>query len=81
MRFLKTRAAISTLSVTLREPLPILGRTPGENPMAAAFRQAWRNFVGFLTTVIASLGILIPLGVVAFVAWVAYRRVRRKPVG
>ena len=81
MRFLKTRAAISTLSVTLHEPLPILGRTPGENPMAAAFRQAWRNFVGFVTTVIASLGVLVPLGVVAFVAWAAYRRVRRKPVG
>ena len=78
MRFLKTRSAISTLSVTLHEPFPILGRTPGENPLAVAVRQAWRNFVALVAGFIASLGVLIPVAVMAGLAWRAYRRVARQ---
>ena len=77
IRYLKTRAAISTLSVTVHEPMPILGQNPGDNPIVGAFKQAWRNFVGFVAWLIASLGVLIPLGVVLAGAWYAYRRVRR----
>ena len=77
LRYLKTRAAISTLSVTVHEPLPILGQNPGDNPIVGAFKQAWRNFVGFVAWLIASLGILIPLGVVLGAGWYVYRRVRR----
>ena len=76
LRFLKTRAAISTLSVTIHEPAPILGQSPGENPIAAALRQAWRNFVGFIAAAIAALGVLIPLGALAIVAWLVYRRIK-----
>jgi len=78
LRFLRTRAAVSTLSVTVHEPAPLLGQNPGENPIAAALRQAWRNFVGFIASLIASLGILIPLGVIAAAGWYLYRRARRK---
>ena len=77
IRYLKTRAAISTLSVTVHEPMPILGQNPGDNPIVGAFKQAWRNFVGFVAWLIASLGVLIPLGVVLGGGWYAYRRVRR----
>ena len=77
IRYLKTRAAISTLSVTVHEPMPILGQNPGDNPIVGAFKQAWRNFVGFVAWLIASLGVLIPLGVVLGGVWYAYRRVRR----
>ena len=77
LRYLKTRAAVSTLSVTVHEPTPILGQSPGENPIAAAIRQAWRNFVGFISAVIASLGVLIPLAALALAGWVIYKRVRR----
>jgi hypothetical protein len=76
LRYLKSRAAVSTLSVTVHEPLPILGQGPGQNPIVAAIRQAWRNFVGFISAGIALLGVLIPLGVLALVGWVVYRRVR-----
>ena len=76
LRFLRTRAAISTLSVTIHEPTPILGQSPGENPIAAAIRQAWRNFVGFTAAAIAALGVLIPIGVLAVVAWLLYRRIK-----
>ena len=77
MRFLRTRAAVSTLSVTVHEPFPLLGRATGDNPIVAAFKQAWRNFVGFVAWVIASLGVLIPVGVLLVAGWYLYRRFRR----
>ena len=78
MRYLKTRSAISTLSVTLHEPYPILGRTPGQNPIAVAVRQGWRNFVGFIAAIIASMGVLIPVVLLAVFAWAVYRRAARR---
>lgn len=78
LRFLRTRAAVSTLSVTVHEPFPILGQSPGQNPIIAALRQAWRNMVGFVSAVIASLGIFIPLGLLAALAWYLFRRFGRK---
>ena len=80
MRFLRTRAAVSTLSITVHEPAPILGQSPGDNPIVGALKQAWRNFVGFVAWFIASLGVLIPLGAVLAAAWYFYRRYRgRRP--
>jgi hypothetical protein len=76
LRYLKSRVATSTLSVTVHEPLPILGQGPGQNPIVAAIRAAWRNFVGFIAAAIASLGILIPLGVLALLGWIIYKRIR-----
>lgn len=77
LRFLRTRAAISTLTVTVHEPAPLLGQSPGENPIASALRQAWRNFVGFIAALIASMGVLIPLAALVAAAWVIYKRVKR----
>jgi hypothetical protein len=77
LRFLKSRVATSTLSVTIHEPFPILGQGPGQNPIVAAIRQAWRNFVGFIAAVIASLGVLIPLAALGLAGWVIYKRVRK----
>jgi hypothetical protein len=78
LRYLKTRAAVSTLSITVHEPVPILGQSPGRNPIAAAIRQAWRNFVGFIAACIASLGVVIPLGGLALAGWLGYRKFRGK---
>ena len=77
MRFLRTRAAVSTLSITVHEPVPILGQSPGDNPLVGALRQAWRNFVGFVAWIIASLGVLIPFGAIAAGLWYLYRRFKR----
>jgi hypothetical protein len=77
MRYLRTRAAMSTLSVTVHEPYPILGRAPGSNPIVAAFQQAWRNFVGFVAWFIASLGALVPAAVLGLIIRMVYRRVRK----
>jgi hypothetical protein len=78
LRYLKSRVAVSTLSVNLHEPLPILGQSPGQNPIAEAIRKAWRNFVGFIAAGIASLGVLIPVAVLVLAGWVIYKRLRKR---
>jgi hypothetical protein len=78
LRFLGARVATSTLTITVHEPAPILGNSPGQNPIAAALRRAWRNFVGFVAAVIESLGIVIPLAVVGFGGWLGFRRWKRR---
>jgi hypothetical protein len=74
LRYLRTRAAVSTLSVTVHEPAPLLGEGSGRNPIVQALRQAWRNFVGFIAWFIASLGVLVPVGVLLALAWIGFRR-------
>jgi hypothetical protein len=78
LRYLKSRVATSSLSVTVHEPLPLLGDGPGQNPIVAAIRAAWRNFVSFIAGSIALLGILIPLTALAIVGWIIYRKIRRR---
>jgi hypothetical protein len=78
LRYLRTRVAVSTLTVNLHEPHPVVGDYPGANPILAAFSQAWRNFVGFVAAFIASLGILVPLGVILWLLWLVLRRLRRR---
>jgi hypothetical protein len=77
LRYLSSRVAMSTLTITVHEPAPILGNNPGENPIATALRRAWRNFVALVAGSIAALGVAIPLALVAFGGWTVYRRIRR----
>lgn len=75
LRYLDARLAMSTLTVTLHEPYPVLGHGP--SPLGDAVRQAWRNFVGFVAALIASLGVIIPLGAILLGGWLLVRRARR----
>ena len=75
IRYLRAHIAMSTLNVTLHEPLPIVAAT-GRGPIAEAFRQAWRNFVVLLSLAVQSLGVVLPLGFVAGGAWFVTRRWR-----
>ena len=76
VRYLRTRSAVSTLTVTVHEPVPVVGsQTPGRSPIAEAFRQAWRNLVGFIAGMIAMSGIIVPLAVLALIGWLVWRRV------
>jgi hypothetical protein len=77
LRYLRSRVDMSLLTVSLHEPTPLIAGTPGENVIARALRQAWRNFVGLLATSIAALGFLLPLGIIAGALIWAFRRVRR----
>ncbi|HET9013714.1 MAG TPA: DUF4349 domain-containing protein [Gemmatimonadaceae bacterium] len=61
LKWLERRTALSSLEVTLREPMSVLDQR-GPNPIAEAFAEAWRRAVGVLAWAIASLGILVPLG-------------------
>lgn len=74
LRYLSARVAMSTLTITVHEPAPILGNNPGENPIAAAFRRAWRNFVAVVAASISALGVLIPLATLVLLGWAGYRR-------
>jgi uncharacterized protein DUF4349 len=78
LRYLSARAAMSTLTITVHEPAPILGSSPGENPIAAALRRAWRNFISLLAGSIAALGLLIPVALVGLGVWAGYRRWRKR---
>jgi hypothetical protein len=75
LRYLKTSAQLSTLSVSLHEPMPIVA-TQGRGPLADAFRAAWRNFVAVLAAAIASLGYVVPALAVGWVVVVMTRRRR-----
>ena len=75
IRYLRAHIAMSTLNVTLHEPLPIVAAT-GRGPIAEAFRQAWRNFVVLLSLAVQSLGVVLPLGFVAGGTWFVTRRWR-----
>ncbi|MEO6331807.1 MAG: DUF4349 domain-containing protein [Gemmatimonadaceae bacterium] len=77
LRYLRTRAAMSTLTVLVHENEPILGRA-GDNPIVAAFKDAWRNFVRFTAGFIAALGVIIPVVALAAIAYMLWRKLSRK---
>jgi hypothetical protein len=77
LRYLRTRASISVLTITLHEPGTVLGR-PGERPIRDAFGQAWRNLVGLIAGLIAASGVLIPLALLGYLLWRAFRWMRRR---
>jgi len=79
LRYLRARTATSTLVVSLHEPFPVVGTHPGDSPIGEAFRQMWRNFVGFTAAVIASLGVLVPVAALVALAWAVARRWRKGP--
>lgn len=78
LRFLKTSAQLSTLSVNLFEPPPILASHPGRSVITEAFKTAWRNFVGLMAGVIASLGFVVPVLVLGWGGVILAKRYRRR---
>ena len=74
LRYLRTRAAMSSLSVTVHEAFPVVSARGESGVLGDAFKQAWRNFVRFIAGIISFTGILIPLAAIGFLAWLAWRR-------
>lgn len=68
LRFLRSHAELSTLTITVHEPTPIIDHV-APNPIAAAARQAWHNFIGLVAFVIASMGLLVPVATVGGGLW------------
>jgi hypothetical protein len=79
LRFLRSRVAMSTLSVTVHERAPLVSPTPGTSVIGEAFRDMWRNFVRFVAAFISSLGVLVPAAVLVGLGVAAWRRWRRRP--
>jgi hypothetical protein len=61
LKFLERRTALSSIQVALHEPTSVLDQ-PGPSPIGEAFAEAWRRAVGVVAWCIASLGVLVPLG-------------------
>ena len=78
LRFLKTSAQLSTLSVNLFEPAPIVASHPGRSVIGEAFKTAWRNFVGVLAGMIASLGFVVPIVILGWGALILTRKYKRR---
>lgn len=78
LRYLRTQVAMSTLSVTVHEPPPLLARTPGTSVIGHAFLESWRNFVAFMAGFIAALGWLIPTAVLVLLLWLGLRWLQRR---
>jgi hypothetical protein len=79
LRFLRSKVAVSTLTVTVAERGPVVGQ-PGSNVLVEAFKRAWRNFVTVIAGGIELLGGLLPLLVLAVLVgygWRLWRRGRR----
>jgi len=76
LRYLRSRAAVSTLTLTVHESIPVVN-TGSPRVVAEALRQAWRNFIALVAMVIQSLGVILPLGVVAGAGWWVVRRARK----
>jgi hypothetical protein len=72
LRYLGARVAMSTINVTVSERAPVASQ-PGRNVIKEAFVGAWRNFVGLVAWLIESLGVIIP---VLLVAWLVVRGLR-----
>ena len=75
LRFLRTRVATSTLTVTVHEPAPIVNPNPGTNIIGESVKNMWRNFVRLVAIGIESLGVVVP---VALVGWLVFRTWRRR---
>src|SRR5712691_6145872 len=73
LRYLRAHTVLSTLTIYVHEPLPVVGRA-GSSVLGDAFKQAWRNFVGLIAAMIRSLGIVIPVAVLVVALWVSAKR-------
>ncbi len=75
LRYLRSRIAVSTLTLTVHEPFPLLTQ-PGQNVLLQSLVQAGHNFIALMSGFIASLGYVLPLGSVALAIFLGWRRFR-----
>jgi hypothetical protein len=78
LRFLKNSAQLSTLSVNMFEPPPLVAINPGRSVIGEAFKTARRNFVGVLAGAIASLGFVVPVVILGWGTVIIGRRYKKK---
>jgi hypothetical protein len=72
IRFLEKHASVSSLDITLHEPLALINR-PRPGPIVVAIGLAWERTLGVIAWCIASLGLIVPLGVLLGLGVMIYR--------
>jgi hypothetical protein len=72
LRYLEKHASVSSLDITLHEPLALINR-PRPGPIVVAIGLAWERTLGVIAWCIASLGVIVPLGVLLGLGVLAYR--------
>ena len=77
LQFLRQHAALSTPTVQLYEPGMRVGSQPGAGVIGDAFRQAWRNFIWLVAFLVQALGVVLPLGALAALGWLGWKRFGR----
>lgn len=78
LRYLRSRVDMSSFSIHLHEPLPVIAPSAGAGPVGEAVRQAWRNFVALAAGGIASLGFVLPVAAVIGLGALVWRRRRAR---
>jgi hypothetical protein len=61
LKWLERRTTLSSIQIALHEPMSVLDQR-GPSPIAEAFAEAWTRAIGVVAWCIASLGVLVPLG-------------------
>jgi hypothetical protein len=74
LRYLQAHVTVSSLTVQVQEPAPVIASHPGQNVIAEAFVEAWRRFVLITAGLIASLGVVVPVAVLGLGAYLVRRR-------
>ena len=79
IRFLRHRAALSTIDVELSERAPTHHRVTHQT-FGGAWHDAMDGFFGVLTAVVVGMGYVVPIAMLLAVAWLVVRRVRPRVV-
>ncbi|HMC56983.1 MAG TPA: DUF4349 domain-containing protein [Gemmatimonadaceae bacterium] len=80
IRYLSAHIAVSTISVTVHEKLPLVAQIPGRNPIRVALVGMWRNMVRVVAVGIETLGVVIPPLALALIGVLIWRRTRRRTI-
>lgn len=78
LRYLEAHSAVSSMSISIHEPPPVVGDVGTFAVLAEAFRQAWRNSVSFTAAGIAAMGTLLPVALLGLLGVVAIRKAWRR---
>lgn len=76
LKWLERKTSLSSLEVALHEPLSVLDQR-GPSPIAEAFAAAWTRAIGVVAWCIASLGVIVPLGLLLAGGTLLARRLLR----
>jgi hypothetical protein len=81
LRLLEDRTAFATIQVSLHEPGGPIAAQRGDDAARPSLAEAWKRAIdgvlGVFYVVVGGLGYLVPISLLAVIAWVAYRRLAR----